>query len=154
MLFMKSKISYFILFSGMLLLLTGIAKLIAASGNSMLLYAPDPILRVPFRLIFLIAGLIEIAVALFCFISKSGVFKIILLAWISTNFSIYRIGLILINYQKPCGCLGSMTDILHISPAVADLTTKIILAYLLIGSYGIILTRYIIAEKRQPNFSN
>jgi hypothetical protein len=34
--------------------------------------------------------------------------------------------------------LGSLTDSLHIPPENADIVLKIILAYLLIGSYGIL----------------
>jgi hypothetical protein len=39
------------------------------------------------------------------------------------------------NYHKPCPCLGNLTDALHISPQTDNPLVKIILGYLLIGSY-------------------
>jgi hypothetical protein len=41
-----------------------------------------------------------------------------------------------VGWHKPCSCLGNLTDALHIPPQTADTAMKIILAYLLIGSYG------------------
>jgi hypothetical protein len=35
-----------------------------------------------------------------------------------------------------CPCLGNLTDALHITPQTADTAMKIILTYLLIGSYA------------------
>jgi hypothetical protein len=58
------------------------------------------------------------------------------LAWLSTSFLIYRFGLVWAGYHKPCPCLGNLTDALHIPPQTADTAMKIILAYLLIGSYA------------------
>ena len=45
-------------------------------------------------------------------------------------------GLWYLGWQRPCSCLGNLTDTLHISPHVADVAMKIVLAYLLVGSYG------------------
>ncbi|MGH7977270.1 MAG: hypothetical protein ACREC8_11490, partial [Limisphaerales bacterium] len=61
------------------------------------------------------------------------------IAWLATNFFIYRLGLIHIGYHKPCSCLGTLTDALHIPAQTADTAMKIILAYLLIGSYTALL---------------
>ena len=62
-----------------------------------------------------------------------------LLAWLATALVMYRIGLKWVGYLKPCSCLGNLTDALNISPQTADMTMKINLAYLLVGSYANLL---------------
>jgi len=82
-------------------------------------------------------GGIELVVALVCLVSRRTLaIKAGLIAWLATSFLIYRLGLVWVVYQKPCSCLGNLTDALHISPQIADTAMKIILAYLLIGSYA------------------
>ena len=51
----------------------------------------------------------------------------------------YRIGLWWIGWQKPCSCLGNLTDALHISPQVADNVMKGLLAFMLIGSVSLLI---------------
>jgi hypothetical protein len=46
------------------------------------------------------------------------------------------------NWHRPCNCLGNLTDALHISPQTADNIMKLLLAYLLIGSYGLMFWRW------------
>ena len=43
------------------------------------------------------------------------------------------------GWHKPCGCLGNLTDALGISPETADTVAKVLLAYLLIGSYALLV---------------
>jgi len=83
----------------------------------------------------LIGGL-ECIIALVCFFSRWLELKAGLLAWLATSFLFYRLGLIWVGYHKPCSCLGNLTDALHIAPQTADTAMKIVLAYLLIGSYA------------------
>ena len=49
-----------------------------------------------------------------------------------------RFGLWWMGWHKPCNCLGNLTDALHLSPQTADNIMKVVLAYLLIGSYGLL----------------
>ena len=84
----------------------------------------------------LVLGMAEIAIALLCFFGKSQKLALGLVAWLATNFVVYRLGLMWIGYHKPCSCLGNLTDALHISPNIADTAMKIILGYLLLGSYA------------------
>jgi hypothetical protein len=83
-----------------------------------------------------VVGVLELTVAGVCLFGKAQVFAMAIVAWLATSFLIYRIGLVLVGYHKPCSCLGNLTDALHIPPQIADTVMKIILAYLLIGSYG------------------
>ncbi len=65
-----------------------------------------------------------------------------LVAWMSTNFVVYRLGLWWMDWHRPCSCLGNLTDALHISPQLADNIMKWLLFFLLIGSYGLLARRW------------
>ena len=127
----------FIYSAGLLLLITGGAKLYSTAGNAHILQLPDPILIMSFRHIFWIVGILELIVAAICFSNISIGLQGGLVACLATSFLVYRLGLVLIGYHKPsCSCLGNLTDALHISPQTADTTMKIILGYMLVGSYA------------------
>jgi hypothetical protein len=125
----------FLYSAAIVLLLTAIAKFISSAGHVKILLRFDPLTEFQFRNLFRIAGSIEIAVALACIFSKRAWLSAGLVAWLSTSFLAYRIGLVLLGWHRPCSCLGNLTDALHIPPQTADTAMKIILAYLLIGSY-------------------
>jgi hypothetical protein len=129
-------IRFFVIVAGFLLLGTATAKLISSAGSARILHNIDPILNVSFQKVFWIAGVLELGIALICLLSKQIWFQAILVAWLATSFVFYRLGLVWVGYLKPCSCLGNLTDALHIPPQIADTAMKIILAYLLIGSYA------------------
>lgn len=129
-------IRVFLYSAAVLLLGTAVAKFVSAGGSARILQNPDPILGIPFRSVFCIVGSVEAVVAFLCFVGKRMSMQAGLVAWLATNFVIYRAGLLWVGYHEPCSCLGNLTDALHISPGAADTGMKIILAYLLIGSYG------------------
>lgn len=132
----RAPIKCFLYSAGVLLATTAVAKFISGAGDARILQNLDPILAIPFRQVFWIAGAIELTVGLVCFFVKRLALQAALVAWLATSFLIYRLGLALVRYHKPCGCLGNLTDALHISPQIADTAMKIVLAYLLIGSYA------------------
>jgi hypothetical protein len=128
----------FLLSSGILLLFTSISKIISGLGSDRVLETQDPLFLISYRSLFLIFGIFELGVALWSLIAKYTVFRIGLIAWLATCFAIYRISMPWIGYLKPCPCLGSLTSAIHISPKIADDVMKVVLAYLLIGSYTIL----------------
>jgi len=134
----KSFTQWFILSVGAILAITGIAKIWSGFGNSKFLAVVDPIIGIKFGQLMLAVATVEIAIALVCFFGKRQTLALGLVAWMSTNFVLYRLGLWWINWHRPCSCLGNLTDALHISPQTADNIMKVILAYLLIGSYGLL----------------
>jgi hypothetical protein len=134
---MQMKIIKFFLFSaGVVLLITATAKIISSFGNARILQNADPLFGVSFHNLFLAVSSIEVVAALVCFCSKKILLQAGLVAWLATAFIAYRLSLVWIGYHKPCSCLGNLTDALHIPPQIADTAMKIILAYLLIGSYA------------------
>jgi hypothetical protein len=128
----------FMVSAGTLLLATAAAKLVSAGGNARILQDPDPILAISFRHLFWIVGVLELVIALICLFGNQPRLQAGLVAWLATSFAIYRLALYLAAYPKPCHCLGNLTDALHLSPELADTVMKVILAYLLIGSYAIL----------------
>jgi hypothetical protein len=132
----------FVLSSGLILAITGIAKLWSGLGDSKFLAVVDPIIGIKFGQLMLAVGLAEIVIALVCFFSKRQTLALGLVAWMSTNFVAYRLGLWFMNWHRPCSCLGNLTDALHISPQTADNIMKVLLAYMLIGSYGLLIWQW------------
>jgi len=132
---MSRLIALFIYSAGAILVFTSAAKVISAFGNAHVLHTGGPIMQMSYRHMFLFVGAIELAIGLICFLSKSTQVNCGLLALLSTNFLIYRCGLVWIGFDKPCDCMGNLTESLHIPYSVADNAMKVILAYLLLGSY-------------------
>ena len=132
----RKPINFFIYSAGVVLLVTAVAKLISGFGSAHVLQNLDPIMSLPFSRLMIAVGALELAIAGVCFFNKSQMMAAMLVAWFSTALLVYRMGLLWMGWQRPCHCLGNLTDALHISPQTADTAMKIILAYLLIGSYA------------------
>lgn len=128
----------FILSAGVISAVTGIAKVVASFGKARALAVVDPIFTVKFGHLFLGVGLSEILVAAVCFFGRRPFLANALVAWLATSFAVYRLGLWWMDWKAPCGCLGHLTDALHIPPETADSIMKGVLVYLLLGSYGAI----------------
>lgn len=129
-------IQLFLRTAGVLLALAAVAKLVSADGTAKVLDISDPILSFSFRDVFAVVGLVELAIAVFCIVGSQIPIRVGLLVWFSTCLLIYRIGLNVVDFHKPCGCLGGLTDALHISQHGASRAVEIVLAYLLLGSYA------------------
>jgi hypothetical protein len=132
----QRSVAFFIHSSGILFLLTAGAKLVSAAGTARVLNSLDPVFFISFRNVLCLAAFAELGVAAVCLFGKSRKLQACLIAMLATNFILYRLGLYWQGYRKMCDCLGNITDALHIPPQTADTTMKIVLAYLLIGSYA------------------
>jgi hypothetical protein len=129
----------FLIPAGSALAVTGLAKAFSAIGPARALDIADPLIGIPFRQLLLVVGLLELFIAFSCLFTERRRFSLLAVAWMSTNFLMYRLGLWFIGWHRPCRCMGNLTDLLHISPQVADNLMRGVLAYLLVGSYGILL---------------
>ena len=87
----------------------------------------------------LAVGVLEIVVAIVCFVRALRTLGLELVTSVAIVFSAYRIGLWWIGWQKPCSCLGNLTDALHISPQLADNVMKGLLAFMLTGSVSLLI---------------
>lgn len=110
---------WFVISAGLILGLTGLAKLWSAFGDVKLLMVPDPITGLSFRNMMLLAAAAELPIAAACFF-KPPRLATTWVAWLATNFLIYRLDLWWMGWKKPCGCLGNLTDTLGITPHTAD----------------------------------
>jgi len=131
---------------GWLLCITGLAKVVSFFGHAPVLQRHEPIMQIPFKELFLVVGIVELAVAAICFRSKRLNRSVAIIAWLSTCFLAYRISLAWVGWQMPCPCLGNFVGMLHISPAIADLAMRAVVTYMLAGSY-IYLFIYWLAER-------
>jgi hypothetical protein len=123
----------FVVSIGVMLLLTGFSKIVAAFGKTNVLSEVDPIFGISFRQLFLFSGALEVLIAEICLLSKRLEICLKLVLWLSLAFLVYRLGLWWMDWKQPCQCLGSLTDSLRISPNLADLIAKCLLAYMLLG---------------------
>ena len=137
----------FVLSASVILMITGVAKVWSASSHTKVLAVVDPIIGITFGHLMWAVGVLELLIAWVCLSSKKYKFCLTLIAWLSTNILVYRCALGWVGWHKPCSCLGNLTDALHIPPEVADASMKIILAYLLIGSYAALF--WLWRQKRQ-----
>lgn len=136
---MKSLPKIFLLIAGVLLLITGIAKLVSSLGTAKILQAPDPVLGLKLQYVFWIVSALEFAIALVCFFCKRIKTSAGLLLWVATVFLTYRFALHSGNYDKPCGCLGSITSVLHMSEKTADTIALAILGYFLLAGASVLI---------------
>jgi hypothetical protein len=132
----------FISSSAIVLLLTSAAKLISSAGTNTILSMPDPIFHLPFRHLFILIGTLELAVACFCLYGRSLNLRVGMIAWLATGFFAFRVGLWWVGGSGACQCLGDFTGALHITTDLADQVMKVILAYMMIGSYWILFCSF------------
>ena len=128
--------------AGPILIFTGLAKGFSALGSAHILVNVDPLFGLKFSHLMIAASLLELVVGGLCLSGKSGLLAVILVAFLATNLLAYRFGLWLMGWHIPCVCLGNFTDAIHVPPHVADNAMKGVLAYLLIGSYGILIHQW------------
>jgi hypothetical protein len=107
----------------------------SAIGSARALDTADPLIGIPFRQLLLLVGLAELLIAFFCLFTDKRRLSLLAVGWISTNFLVYRFGLWLIGWHHPCGCMGNLAGVLHLSDRAADNIMKGVLAFLLVGSY-------------------
>ena len=135
----KTCVQIFIRFAGTLLLAISLVNLIQAGTNGQTLSVFDPLLGIPLRFAALTVGGMELLVALVCLFGKRTGLQTALVAWLMTNFAVYRIGLLWQGCHTQWGCLRNPLDGLRLFPSAADLGMYFILAGLLVGGYAAVL---------------
>lgn len=135
----------FVISAGLILTVTGLVKLYGSFSGTRLLAEVHPIFGATIGRTMLLTGLVEIAVALLCFCGKRSPLPVVIVAWLSGCFWVYRLGLSWMGWHRPCGCLGTLTDSLGLPPELVDVLMKVVAIYLLFGSYA-----FLAAGWRQP----
>lgn len=121
--------------AAVLLSLTALIKVISALGSAPILEVREPILYLKYRYVLVSVAVVELGVVFMCCSRLNVLLKVCAVAWLATMFVLYRIGLLWVGYDYPCRCLGNVLDGLGLSASAGDWVAKMILAYLLCGSY-------------------
>lgn len=130
-------IKLFIYSAGAVLLAAALERLLIATGNVQALALPEPVLGIPLRHAVLMIGGLELVVALICLFGKQTGLQIGWLAWLATDFVLYRIGLFAMHCHPQATCIGSITDPLHFSRGTMGILIGFLPFYLLLGSYAV-----------------
>ena len=137
--------------AGVLLLATGIVKLISQSVDKPFLAQRDPLLTMlTNRQVLMLAGVLECVVALVLLQSRERLNRLWIILWIGSLFSLYRLGLWLIRYTGPCPCLGRSFDWLTSRQSFVDAVLAGLLAYLLGGSAILLLLDFASNTRTAP----
>jgi hypothetical protein len=132
----KIWVHLFIRWAGALLLALALVNLIQAGTSGPSLIVLDPLLGIPLRLAVLAVGGLELVVALICLFGRQAGLQSGLIAWLATNFAVYRAGLLWQGCHTQWGCLGNPLDRLRLLPSLADHGLYFLLACLLLGGYA------------------
>jgi hypothetical protein len=119
-----------------ILCITSLSKLLPILTSSMPFFSePDPIFGfLTIRMTLLVAAILELIVASVIFKSKSKVMAYSFILWLCIMFLLYRIGLIVTNYHRPCSCLGGIGKWLGVPDGVLSYISLGLLVYLFVGS--------------------
>jgi hypothetical protein len=132
-----------------ILAVTAVIKLAAATGEARILAQADPLLAFfSNRQMMILAALLEAFVVGVILWEPDRFRQAALVAWIGTVFLAYRLGLWWIGHEGACPCLGNVTRSIGLSPAKEDLGVKILLGYLVLGSYVLVIWEVVVRWKR------
>ena len=124
----------FIYSAGAILLAAALERILVATGDAQSLSLPEPVMGIPLRYALLIAGAFELVVALICLFGRKTSLQLGWLAWLATNYMVYRIGLFTMHCHQQGTCVGSLTDPLHLAHGTTGIIISLIPVYLLFGS--------------------
>jgi hypothetical protein len=138
----------FILSAGGVLLAAALIRFLIVVGNAPVLAQPEPLLGMPLRYAVLFVGIIELFIALICLFGKRTGVQISLLVWLSTNLSVFWIGLILQHCQPQDTCIGRFGDPLRIYNGITRYVLDLIPFLLVLGGYAVGLSFWFSADAR------
>jgi glucose dehydrogenase len=130
----------FIYSVAVILFVTAAAKIFSAAGTAEVLSYPDPLVHLPNRQVFYMMGGMELIISAFLLMKTEGQrIKLALIAWLATVFLAYRAGLWWQGDPNLCDCLGNLNEKLPISPRTTNCVMLAVLAWLLAGSYLLLI---------------
>jgi DNA-directed RNA polymerase subunit RPC12/RpoP len=132
-------IKLFIYSAGAIFLAAALERLLIIAGDTQALTLPDPLLGIPLRYAVLLVGTFELAMAMTCLFGRQVGVQLGWLAWLTTNYMVFRIGLLTMNCHQQATCVGSLTDPLHLTQGVTGFMLGLLPVYLLLGSYAAII---------------
>ena len=132
-------IKLFIYSAGAILLAAALERFLVAAGQGPLMSLPEPIMGISLRYAVLLVGGFELMVALICLFGRQTGLQLGWLAWVATNYTVYRIGLLTMGIHHQGTCIGSLTDPLHLASGTIGMMVGFVPLYLLLGSYAAVI---------------
>jgi hypothetical protein len=138
---MSRKIQGFFIFSAaVILFVTAAAKIYGATGTAEALGNSDPLIPLSNRQVFYLVGGIELFISAFLLVKdESQGLKLSVIAWLATNYLVYRAGLWWMGMPNFCDCLGNLNEKLFISPRILNHSMLALLVWLVVGSYLLLI---------------
>lgn len=93
--------NWFVPSAVVVLTVSGTAKVWSTFGHVELLMVADPIAGITLRWLLLAVGVLELVIAGVCLFSRNKRLATLLVAWLATNFLVYRLGLWWMGWHKP-----------------------------------------------------
>src|ERR1035437_4880545 len=128
--------------AALLLAMASALFLINLTGPVHLVQPHDPIFAISLRYLFWIIGGIAVLAAWLCLFSERPALPTAWVAWLATNFLIYRIGLYWNGCHDLTGFLGSFSYAFGIPAKAANMMADLAFAYLLMGSCAALLWQW------------
>lgn len=118
------------------LILAAISKIIGLQQESEFLYKPNPLLSfIANRHLMFVVACLEVPIGIL--IVSRGLnlgTRIRILFWLSAQFAIYRLALLLSNEPEPCKCFGEIFGWLNLPSGLANSISWWLFLFLLIPS--------------------
>jgi hypothetical protein len=122
--------------AGVVLALLGAGLLTGAAGHSQLLALRDPIFGIAFRDLMLILGTVQLSASFILLFTSCRKFGLVLAAWISADFLVYRARLWNLGWHSSS---GFMVHALGLSPSVTDRWLSFCSLLVMAGSCTVLL---------------
>ena len=139
----KRMFSKFIQFSrvsiGGLFVAVAAALFFGSCVDAHVLLPHDPIFGISTRYLFWITSGLCLAMALVSLSGESDFKRSLLTVWMVTTLVVYRFGYIWLGSHGLEGYLGSISDAFGVSTATAEMAADAALAYLVLGSYFVLI---------------
>jgi hypothetical protein len=135
--------SIVLLSTAYILLVAGMAKLLAFRSPAHFLETSDPVLGVKVRTLLLALAICELSLAAFLILSKQTSLKLLLTAYCGANFLAYHGALIWMKAPQPCSCLGNFTEWVPLSPRTMSLVLLGCCLFMFTGATLLLILRRI-----------
>lgn len=135
--------------ASVLLVLTGLAKLLSISESSRILAAETWLFGLTYRELMVIGGVIELATAVLLLKRQLGPARSMLLLWLACNFLLFRLVSFLTD-SRPCPCLGSFAGQLGLDNRSVEWFLRFLIAYFVAGSSAMLVISKQILESPNP----
>ena len=124
---------------GFLLLSGALALFISNWASADLTQPQDPLFEIPRRTVFWIVGGLAAVVGLICLFGEQPSFQATWVAWLATSIALYAGGFLWSVGPHFNVLFGTLPETFALSVGATRLIAEVVLAYLLAGSYGLLL---------------